>query len=66
MQPDHGRLAELVRLRAQALARLLGHRQRLGHLAHVLHEQQVAQVLDQVDDEPAEIAAPARRAPRRT
>ena len=50
-----GRLAELVRLRAQPLARLLGHRQRLGHLAHVLHEQQMPQVLEQIGDEPAEV-----------
>ena len=56
-EPEHGRLAELVRLRAQALARLLGHRQRLGHLAHVLDEHQVPQVLEQVGDEPAEILA---------
>ena len=56
-EPQHGRLAELVRLRAQPLARLLGDRQRLGHLAHVLDEHQVAQVLEQVGDEPAEILA---------
>ena len=56
-QPDHRRLAELVRLRAQPLARLLGHGQRLGHLAHVLHEQQMAQVLDQLRHEAAEIVA---------
>ena len=54
-EPQHRRLAELVRLRAQPLARLLGHRQRVGHLADVLDEQQVAQVLEQVGDEPAEI-----------
>ena len=36
---------------------LLGHRQRLRHLAHVLHEQQVAQVLDQLAHEPAEVVA---------
>jgi hypothetical protein len=56
-QPDHRRLAELVRLRPQPLARFLGHGQRLGHLAHVLHEQQVAQVLDQLRHEPAEIVS---------
>ncbi len=54
-QPDHGRRAELVRLLAQPLARLLGHRQRLRHLAGVLDEHQVPQVLEQVEDEPAEV-----------
>ena len=48
---------ELVRLLAQPLARLLGHRQRLGHLAHVLDEQQVPEMLEQVGDEAAEILA---------
>ena len=56
-QPDHGRLAELVRLLAQPLACLLGHGQRVGHLAHVLDEHQVAQVLEQVGDEPPEVLA---------
>ena len=40
-EPDHGRLAELVRLRAQALPRLLGQWQRVGHLAHVLDQEDV-------------------------
>ena len=57
---------QLVRLLAQPLARLVGHGQRVRHLVHVLHEQQVAEVLEQVGDEPAEILAPARRAPRGT
>ena len=56
-EPQHRRLAELVRLLAQPLARLLRDRQRLRHLAQVLDEQQVAQVLEQVGDEPAEILA---------
>ena len=56
-EPDDRRLAELVRLRPQALARLVGQRQRVGHLAHVLDEQQVAQVLEQIGDEAAEILA---------
>ena len=56
-QPEHRRRAELVRLLAQPLARLVGHRQRVRHLAGVLHEHQVAQVLEQVDDEPAEVLA---------
>ena len=49
--------AELVCLLAQALARLLGHRQRLGHLAHVLDEHQVAQVLEQVADDARQVLA---------
>ena len=49
------RLAELVRLLAQPVARLLGHRQRVGHLAEVLDEHQVPQVLEQVGDEPPEV-----------
>ena len=56
-QPDDGRRAELVRLLAQPLARLVGDRQRLGHLARVLDEHQVPQVLEQVEHEPAEILA---------
>ena len=54
-EPDDRRLAELVRLCAQPLARLLGHRQRIGHLAHVLDEHHVAEVLEQVDHQTAEI-----------
>ena len=49
--------AELVRLRGEPLARLVGQRQRVRHLAHVLHEHQRAQVLEQVEHEPAEILA---------
>ena len=41
-QPHDGRLAELVRLGPQPLARLLGQRQRLGNLADVLDEQELA------------------------
>ena len=63
-EPDHGGLAELVRLRAQALPRLLGDRQRLGHLAHVLHEQQVAEMLDEVGHEAGPRRARAPRGPR--
>ncbi len=50
-EPQHLARGELVRLRAEALPRLLGHRQRIGHLAHVLHEHQMAEVLQQVGDE---------------
>src|SRR6266700_4190024 len=55
------RLAELVRLRAQPLLRLLGDGQRLRHLVHVLHEHQVPQVLDQIADEPAEVVSLLRQ-----
>ena len=54
-EPQHDTFAELVRLGAQPLPRLLGHRQRVGHLAHVLDEEQVPQVLEEVGDEAAEI-----------
>ena len=54
-QPQDGRLGELVRLLAEELLRLLGDRQRVGDVAHVLHEQQMAEVLEEVGDEPAEI-----------
>ena len=56
-EPQHGRRRQLVRLLAQPLARLVGDGQGVGHVAHVLDEQQVAQVLEQVGDEPAEILA---------
>ena len=54
-EAQDGRLRKLVRLLAEELLRLLGHRERVRDVAHVLHEQQVAQVLEQVGDEPAEI-----------
>src|SRR6478672_1231063 len=54
-EPDDARLAELVRLCAQPLARLFGDGEGVGYLAHVLHEHQMAEVLEQIDDEPAEI-----------
>jgi hypothetical protein len=47
----------LVRLLAQPLARLVCDGERVGHVAHVLDEQQMAQVLEQVGDEPAEVLA---------
>ena len=56
-EPQHLGLAELVGLRAQPLARFRGDRERVGHLAHVLDEQQVAQVLEQVVDEPRQVLA---------
>ena len=56
-EAQDGRLRELVRLLAQELLRLLGHRERVGHMADVLDEQQVAQVLEQVGDEAAEVLA---------
>ena len=60
-QPDHGRFAELIRLRAEPLAGLLGDGQRVRHLAHVLHEHQMTQMLEQVDDEAAEILSLLRQ-----
>ena len=54
-EPQNRRLGELVRLLAQELLGLLGHRERLRNVAHVLDEQEVAQVLEQVVDEAAEI-----------
>ena len=54
-QAEHRRLGQLVRLLAEALARLLGDGQRLRHVADVLHEQELAEMLDQVDDEPADV-----------
>ena len=56
-QPQDGGLGKLVRLLAQPVARLLGERQRVGHVAEVLHEQQVAQVLEQVPRQLAEVLA---------
>src|SRR5438105_742723 len=56
-EPDYGRFAELVRLRSEALTGLFGHRQRLRHFAHVLHEHDMTKVFEQVDDEPAEVLA---------
>ena len=56
-QPQHRALAELVRLLAQPVPRLLGHRHRLRHLADVLDEHELAQVLEQVGDEAPEVLA---------
>ena len=64
-EPQDGRLGELVRLLAQELLRLLGDGQRVGDVAHVLDEQQVPEMLEQVGDEPAEVLPLLRRAPRR-
>ena len=52
-----GRLAQLVRLSPQPLAHLLGQGQRVGHLAHVLDEEQLAEMLEQIGDEASEILA---------
>ena len=54
-QAQHLGLGELVGLRAEAVARLRSHREGVGHLAHVLDEEQVTQVLEQVVDEPREV-----------
>src|SRR5205807_3304457 len=60
-EPKHGRLAELVRLGAQPLASLLARRGGLGHVAEMLSEHEPAQVLDHVDDEPAEVMSALRQ-----
>ncbi len=54
-EPQDGRLGKLVRLLAQELLRLLGDGERVGDVAHVLDEQQVPEMLEQVGDEPAEV-----------
>ena len=54
-QPEHRRLGQLVRLLAQALAGLLGDGERFRHMADVLHEQELPEVLDQLRDEPADV-----------
>ena len=54
-EPEHRGLGELVCLLAKALLRLLGDRKRLGDVAHVLHEQQVPQVLQEVDHDATEV-----------
>ena len=59
-EAQDGRLLELVRLRAQPLARLLARRRRLRHVAEVLGEHELAQMLDQVEDETAEVVAALR------
>jgi hypothetical protein len=56
-QPHDRRLAELVRLSREPLPRLVRQRQRVRHLAHVLHEQQRAQVLEEVENQPPEVLA---------
>ena len=56
-QPEDGRLGKLVRLLAQQLPRLLGHGQRLRDVPHVLDEQEMPQVLEEIGDEAAEILA---------
>ena len=60
-EAQDGGLGELVGLLAEELLRLLGDGQRVGHVPHVLHEQQVPKVLDQVGDEPSEILALLRQ-----
>ena len=60
-EADDGRLAELVGLRTEPLARLVRHRERVRHLAHVLHQHEVAQMLEQVDDQPAQVLSLLRQ-----
>ena len=54
-KPQHSRLRQLIRLLAKPFARFVGDGQRIGDLAHVLDEEQVAQVLEQIGDEAREI-----------
>ena len=56
-QTQHGGLRKLVRLLAQPVARLLGQRQGFGHVAQVLHEQQVPEVLQELLRELAQVLA---------
>jgi hypothetical protein len=52
-EPEDGRLGELIRLLAEELFRLLGHGKRLRDVAHVLDEQQVTEMLEEIGDEPS-------------
>ena len=54
-ESQHCRLGQLVCLLSQQLLRLFGHRQRLGHVTHVLDEQQMTQVLEEVRDQASEV-----------
>ena len=65
-ESQHRRLADLVRLCAQPVTCLVRHRHPVGHLAEVLDEQEVPQVLEQVGDEAADVEPLLRRALRRT
>ena len=56
-EPQHARLGELVRLREELLARLLGDRDRLRHRAQVLDDEEVPKMLEEVVDEPADVLA---------
>ena len=54
-QAEHGRPGKLVRLLAEPFAGLLGDRQRVGHVAEVLDEEQMAEMLEEVVDEAPEV-----------
>ena len=54
-EAQHRRLGKLVRLLTQAVARVVGQRQRVGHVADVLDEKHMAEMLDEIRDQPAEI-----------
>ena len=56
-QAQHRRLGQLVRLLTEPLARLLRDGQGFGHVPDVLHEQKLAEVLDQLRHEPAHVLA---------
>ena len=60
-QAEDGRLAELGCLRLHPLAGLLARRGRLRHVAEMLREHQLPQVLDQVEHEAPEVMAALRQ-----
>ena len=57
-EPEHGWLGKLIRLLAQTLAGLVGERQRVGHVTDVLDQQQLAQMLQELLGQLAEILPP--------
>ena len=59
-EPQDRGLLELIRLRLQPLPRFLARRGRLGHVAEVLREHDLPQVLEQVEYEPAEVVSALR------
>ena len=56
-QTDDGGLGQLLRLPAETLLRLLGERERIGHVADVLDEQHLPEMLEELVDERTEIVA---------
>ena len=62
-EPQDRGLLELVRLRLQPLTCFLARRGGLGNVAEMLREHDLPQVLEQVEDEAAEVVPALRRAP---